>query len=180
MPKERNSGKPKDSALHRAVRPVRPVPRMTASAEWPSAVHHSEEEIKGGSNDAESGDDADADDDTKWEYNCVLDLVLHDLEHCRMCNEFALHHSRVKIRSYPSYRTACTAREAAMQRRINDCQHQLELLKENRIPSLQRSLEDIRQETMTARVNWENQRMKLEEVRRELGRLAASGPKSSL
>ncbi len=55
MPKQVYSSKPKASAPYRAVRPVRPAPRMTASAGPPIVVR----ETIGGSDDAESGEDAD-------------------------------------------------------------------------------------------------------------------------
>ena len=163
----------------------------------PRAVYHSEDESENVSGAIESGGDgsktASGDTEgedqsgTEWLFNWELGLVVHDVNRCRMCDEFVVHYCDAQIRLHPSYRTARSAREVAMTRavkeRIDARQSQLGGLKYH-IPRLQRLLEGVRQEMKTTRVHLEEVRHALGEVRRVLdearrGRTAASGSKSS-
>jgi hypothetical protein len=189
-----------------------PPRRMTASKPRLYA-HHSDVESENETGDTESGADesgnasGDAESggdesgslsggaesggedypDAEWVFHEGLKLILHDVDRCGMCGKFAVHYSQTKIRLHPSYRTAFSARKAAIvqavQERIDVHRSQLEVFNRT-IPHLQRILEEVRQEIRAAGVDLENHRTRLEEVRRELkgarqDRAAARGSTSS-
>jgi hypothetical protein len=174
----------------RSVRSALSAPRMVASAA--PRTNHSHEspdksecdssdgesvsgESKNRSTDTElSADDSEKDLDiasaTEWVFNEGLKHVLHDVDRCRMCVEFAAHHSDAKIRLHPSYHSACLACNWAiardLQERIDGCRWQLEKAKKN-ILHLQGTLKGVRQEVKTAHVDLKRHRMRLEEARRD-------------
>ena len=61
----------------------------------------------------------------EWEFNKGLGLVLHDLNCCTMCNEFAMHYSSAKVCLHPSYNMAYLAHKKnigrELQERIGEC-----------------------------------------------------------
>ena len=134
-----------------------------------------------GSGDADScADESGNDSEWEWHFHEELELVLHDLNRCRMCDEFALHCSDARIRLHPSYHRACSARKLAIAKSAQesfDCRWSEQEEFKKTIAYLQRVLEGVRREMKAARVT-------LEEVRRELGearrdRAAARGLYSS-
>jgi hypothetical protein len=108
---------------------------------------------------------------TGWVFNEGLELVLHDVERCRVCKRFAVHYCNAMIYLDPSHPAASLARKVAIaghvQERIDGQQLQLDSFKKT-IPDLQQKLEGIRQELKTARAGLEGHRMKLEEAQRGL------------
>ena len=114
-----------------------------------------------------------------WEFHQGLELVLHEVDRCRTCSEFAEHYSLAKIRPDPSYREASLSRTlaigGAVHHRIDGCRSQLQVSKET-VARFQRILDGVRQEIRTVRAVLEGRRLKLEEARRD--RSAASGSTS--
>lgn len=134
------------------------------------------ENESGGSRDTEAGADdpenasgnASA---TDWIFNEGLELVLHDLTRCGMCNGFALHLSEANVRPHPTYRWARLSRTVAIARELDDqiSNRRSEVMAiETTISRLRRTLEVVRQEVNAARDGLKGCRIKLEEVRHEL------------
>jgi hypothetical protein len=125
----------------------------------------------------ESGtDDSDNDSDndsgsapaTEWVFNGGLKQVLHDVNHCPMCTEFAVHYSDAMIRLHPTHRPACLARKRAIannvQKQIDHRRSRLEELN-NTILDHRRKLEGVRGKMEIARLHLEGRRTKLKQVR---------------
>jgi len=122
-----------------------------------------------------------------WGFHQGLELILHDVNRCSTCSEFAVHYCLAKTRSDPSYREAALSRTLAigrvMQEHVDRGRSHIEAKKET-ITEVQRVLYGVRGEIRRAREVLECQRVGLEKVRRELenarrDRSAAKGSKSS-
>jgi exonuclease VII small subunit len=135
-----------------------------------------------GSSDSESGvDDSENPSGTEdrhqspmvWVFNKGLNLVLHSVDHCRMCNEFAVHYSGAKVRLDSSYYEACLARQDViaenLKKRIEGRRSQLKGFNKG-IPHLQDTLKGVREKTTEARARLDDRRKELERVRKELER----------
>jgi len=46
-----------------------------------------------------------------WVFNKGLNLVLHELDDCHMCNEFAVHYSGAKAHLHSSHDMVCSAQQ---------------------------------------------------------------------
>jgi hypothetical protein len=108
--------------------------------------------------------------DMEWVFNKGLKLVLHDVNCCRTCEDFAVHNSNATIRS-PTYRTACSARKLAItgdvQGRIDRRQSQLEATKKKAL-RLQQQLIGLHKSLNTSRNELRMSLGRLEDVRRYL------------
>lgn len=184
----------------RPARPARPAARMSCSNTYQinaSPGQGSEEEDPGSEEEdpgseeddlgySSTGADSENDSGTAesesamdWTFNQELHLVLHDVDRCRMCGEFALHYAKAKIRSDPSYHTAWSACKRAIAgeevtREIDSYRQHLDQLNKFVMPRMRGKLEGIRDKIETDRENLEKLRHELEEARRV--RAAASGP----
>jgi chromosome segregation ATPase len=169
---------------HRRITKINPnahlIPRMVTSTVWPSQVLSENEadisSAESGTSDSEneaSGSNTQEADvnDLEWAYNEGLKQVLHDVDDCDTCREFAVHYCNSKIRLHPSYHRAISAREKAIagdvQERIDRRRSQMEEFNKV-IPDLQQKLEGVRREMKMARFGLASHRMRLEEVRGQL------------
>ncbi len=103
---------------------------------------NSEENESGGSNNGSSDSESGVDDyenpsgvkdrrqsTMEWVFNKGLQNILHNVDHCHKCDEFAGHYSGAKARLDPSYDEACLAQQHVIaedvEKQIDGCQLQL-------------------------------------------------------
>src|SRR5713226_195993 len=102
------------------------APRMAAKGHVPRCIDHSHElsdksesgsVSNNGSSDSESSvgnsenpsSIMDRHQATGWVFNKGLNLILHEVDNCHMCNKFAVHYSSVKACLHSSHNMACSA-----------------------------------------------------------------------
>jgi hypothetical protein len=192
---------------HQKLKPRPRVPRMMCSVdtsrpvksgadpESDSGADSENDSGAGSENDSGAGSEnnsgsstaTESESATEWTFNKGLNLVLHDIDHCRMCREFAEHYCNAKICLHQSYYTACSTRNLAI---AQDVQKQIDLRRlqleqfNKTISYLQQKLKAVRQEMDKACINLKGRRRSLEKVRHKLEearrvRAAASGTNTS-
>ena len=160
---------------------------MTAAnaGAMPRAVYHLEDESESDSGKAESGEDKSESNSGKaesgedepetesgtWVFNWEMGLIVHNVNDCQTCNEFAVHYSHARICLHPSYRLACSVHEKAIAgtvgKVVDNLQSRLTDVKDN-VYHLRQILIDLCLEMNTERNKLEGCRGRLEEARRGL------------
>ncbi len=108
---------------------------------------------------------------TGWVFNKGLNLILHEVDNCHMCNKFAVHYSSVKACLHSSHNMACSAWQHLIAKDVEEWidGHQSQLKKLSKsIPHLQEVLERICEETKTACSKLEDCCMRLGKVHCQL------------